>query len=81
MQDNGTILFDSVTDQTLSGVSGAGRIEIKGGIALTLNGENTFNGETTIDATGSLQIGDPNPPPPDNQLTGVLGETSSITEL
>src|SRR5258708_5812534 len=42
MVDNGTILFDTVTSQVLSGVSGSGRIIING-IALTLNAENTFN--------------------------------------
>jgi outer membrane autotransporter protein len=56
IQDNGTMLFDTVPNQVLSGASGSGRIIING-IALTLNGENTFNGVTTISANGSLQIG------------------------
>jgi autotransporter-associated beta strand protein len=56
IQDNGTMLFDTVPNQVLSGASGSGRIIING-IALTLNGENTFSGITTISANGSLQIG------------------------
>jgi autotransporter-associated beta strand protein len=56
IQDNGTMIFDTVPDQVLNGASGSGLIIING-IALTLNGENTFNGVTTISANGSLQIG------------------------
>ncbi|MGA8480310.1 MAG: autotransporter-associated beta strand repeat-containing protein [Chthoniobacterales bacterium] len=56
MEDNGTILFDTAPRQTLSLVSGSGRIIING-IALTLDGENTFNGTTTISFGGSLRIG------------------------
>jgi autotransporter-associated beta strand protein len=56
IQDNGTILFDTVPNQVLSGASGSGLITING-IALTLNGNNTFNGTTTISGNGSLQIG------------------------
>jgi outer membrane autotransporter protein len=56
IKDNGTILFDTVASQTLNGVSGSGRIMING-IALTLDGENTFDGETIVSSDGSLQIG------------------------
>jgi fibronectin-binding autotransporter adhesin len=56
-QDNGGIvLFNTVASQHLSGLSGSGQLIIRG-IALTLNGDNTFSGETIISTGGSLQIG------------------------
>jgi autotransporter-associated beta strand protein len=53
--DNGIVLFDTIAAQHISGLSGSGQLIING-IALTADGENAFNGETTING-GSLQIG------------------------
>ena len=54
--EGGTVLFNTAPVQHLSGLSGFGQLIIDG-IALTLNGDNTFNGETIISTGGSLQIG------------------------
>ena len=55
-QDNGIVLFDTVTNQIVGGLSGSGQLIIDG-IALTADGDNPFNGQTTINGTGSFQIG------------------------
>ena len=55
-QDNGIVLFDTVTNQIIGGLSGSGQLIIDG-IALTADGDNPFNGQTTINGTGSFQIG------------------------
>jgi len=55
-QDNGIVLFDTVPEQHIGGLSGSGQLIIDG-IALTATGDNSFNGTTTISGTGSLQIG------------------------
>ncbi len=51
----GIVLFNTSPSQTLSGLSGSGQLIING-ISLTLDGTNTFNGQTIINE-GALQIG------------------------
>ena len=55
---NGSVTFDSTTDNTYSGImSGAGVLIKANANTLTLSGANTYNGATTIDG-GTLAIGD-----------------------
>ena len=54
----GTLVFDRSDDSTYSGIlDGSGSVTKAGAGTLTLTGENTFSGATTI-STGTLQIGD-----------------------
>ena len=54
----GTLIFDRSDDSTYGGIlDGSGSMTKAGAGTLTLTGENTFSGATTI-STGTLQIGD-----------------------
>lgn len=56
--DNGTLAFDHSDDITFATVvTGTGGLQQLGGGTLTLTGNNTFTGDTEIDAGSTLQLG------------------------
>ncbi|RST51123.1 autotransporter outer membrane beta-barrel domain-containing protein [Variovorax sp. DXTD-1] len=55
----GTLVFDNLDTQGYSGViSGAGNFTRAAGGTTVFTGDNTYTGTTTIDATGTLQLGE-----------------------
>jgi len=72
ISNNGTLIYSGTNDQTLSGIiSGTGALTKNAASTLTLSGDNTYSGATTINV-GTLEIG--------NGLTaGSLNAASAIT--
>ncbi len=78
LQDDTIITVDSSSDSTLSGVigetGGSFGFRKEGGGTLTLTGDNTYTGDTIVDA-GTLSVGD-------GGTTGsILGDVTLLTSL
>ena len=53
--DNGTLDFNTTSTLTNGTITGTGRVTVDGGGKITLPGNNTYSGATTINVTGTLQ--------------------------